>query len=231
MEEGRCLLGPRHKYPVRNPQSKSRCHADRFDDVGWSARYFPVYQSMICANVAGIDLRFETERDLFSPTNLDRGSLAMLSNINFEPNDKVLDLGCAYGLIGIYAAKIIGAERVWISDNDPGAIEYATKNLALNGVEGVKVILSDGFRELRESSFTKIVCNPPYHVDFSVPKHFIEKGFNRLVVGGTMYLVTKRKTWYYNKIRSVFGGARVRELDSYFIFEAVKKSSTYASRA
>ena len=154
----------------------------------------------------------------------------MLSCINFVPDDKVLDLGCGYGLIGIYAAKLIGAGRVWMTDNDPIAVECATKNLSANGVEGVNVALSDGFRELQESSFTKIVCNPPYHVDFSVPKHFIEKGFNRLVLDGALYFVTKRKPWYQNKLRSVFGSVRIREVDSYLVFEAVKRSFTYASR-
>jgi 16S rRNA (guanine1207-N2)-methyltransferase len=186
---------------------------------------------VIRASVSGIELRFETAPNLFSPTKPDRGSLAMLSCIRFEPNDKVLDLGCGYGLIGIYAAKVVGADRVWMLDNDRTAVDYAGRNLALNSVEGVNVVLSDGFRELHEANFTKIVCNPPYHVDFSVPKHFIEKGFNRLAVGGTMYLVTKRKTWYQNKLRSIFGGARIRELDSYQVFEAVKKSPSYAARA
>jgi 16S rRNA (guanine1207-N2)-methyltransferase len=183
---------------------------------------------MIRATIVGIELQFETAPSLFSPTKVDRGSLAMLSRISFEPNDKVLDLGCGYGPIGVYAAKVIGAGRVWMADKDPSAIECAVKNLALNGVEGVTVVMSDGFRDIREANFTKIVCNPPYHVDFSVPKHFIEKGFNRLVLGGTMYIVTKRKTWYQNKLRSVFGGTRVREIDSYLVFEAVKKSFAYA---
>jgi 16S rRNA (guanine1207-N2)-methyltransferase len=151
----------------------------------------------------------------------------MLSCINFEPNDKVLDLGCGYGLIGVYAAKVIGSGRVWMADNDQTAIECALKNRAINGVEGVAVTVSDGFRDIRETNFTKIICNPPYHVDFSVPKHFIEKGFNRLVLGGRMYIVTKRKTWYQNKLRSIFGGVQVREIDSYLVFEAVKKSFTY----
>jgi 16S rRNA (guanine1207-N2)-methyltransferase len=185
---------------------------------------------MIHAVVAGIDLQFETAPGLFSPTKLDRGSLAMLSCISFEPNDKVLDLACGYGLIGIYAAKLIGPGHVWMADNDPTAIECTVKNLALNSVEGVSVVVSDGFREIPEANFTKIVCNPPYHADFSVPKHFIEKGFNRLVLDGAMYLVTKRKAWYQNKLRSVFGGVRVRELDSYLVFQAVKKSFTYAAR-
>jgi 16S rRNA (guanine1207-N2)-methyltransferase len=186
---------------------------------------------MIHANVAGIELQFETEPSLFSPAKPDRGTLAMLSRIKFEPTDKVLDLGCGYGLVGIYAAKVIGGERVWMVDNDQIAIDCAAKNLALNGVEGASVVLSDGFRDLRENNFTKIICNPPYHVDFSVPKHFIEKGFNRLELGGAMYFVTKRRTWYENKLRSIFGGVRVHEIDSYFVFEAIKKSPTYANRA
>jgi 16S rRNA (guanine1207-N2)-methyltransferase len=184
---------------------------------------------MVQANVAGIELQFETAPSLFSPTKLDRGSLAILSCISFEPNDKVLDLGCGYGLIGIYAAKVIGDERVWMVDNDQIAVEYAVRNLAINSVERVSVVMSDGFREIREANFTKIICNPPYHVDFSVQKHFIEKGFNRLVLDGTMYIVTKRKPWYQNKLRSIFGGVRVREKDSYFVFEAAKKSFTYAN--
>lgn len=151
----------------------------------------------------------------------------MLSCISFEPNDKVLDLGCGYGLIGVYAAKVIGAGCVWMADNDQTAIECAVGNRAINGVEGITVAVSDGIRDIREANFTKIICNPPYHVDFSVPKHFIEKGFNRLVLGGRMYIVTKRKTWYQNKLRSIFGGVHVREIDSYLVFEAVKKSFTY----
>lgn len=185
---------------------------------------------MIIETISGVSLRFDTSPHLFSPMSPDPGSIAMLSCLRFEPDDKVLDLGCGWGLIGIYAAKIIGAERVWMVDNDPGATKYATGNLALNRLEGATVVRSDGLRDLRESGFTKIVCNPPCHVDFSVPKRFIEKSFNRLVVGGSLWMVTKRKTWYLNKLRSVFGGARVWEMDSYFVFEAIKKSRTYANR-
>ena len=180
--------------------------------------------------LSGIELRFENASGLFSSEKLDRGSLAMLSCINFETSDKVLDLGCGYGFVGIYAAKLIGADRVWMLDNDPNACECARRNLALNDVGGANVVLSDGFEELQETGFTKIVCNPPYHVDFSVPKHFIEKGFNRLAIAGAMYLVTRRRPWYENKLRSIFGGCRVSEVDSYFVFEAVKKSATYAAR-
>jgi 16S rRNA (guanine1207-N2)-methyltransferase len=185
---------------------------------------------MILTTIFGVELHFETAPRLFSPTKADQGSLAMLSCIRFQPDDKILDLGCGYGLIGNYVAKLIGGDRVWMVDSDPVAVDCAHGNLFLNRVEGVTLAISDGFRNLRETGFTKIICNPPYHADFSVPKHFIEKGFNRLVLNGAMWIVTKRRVWYENKLRSIFGGCRVREVESYFVFEARKTSFTYASR-
>lgn len=117
----------------------------------------------------------------------------MLSRITFEPHDKVLDLGCGYGMVGILAAHHVSPTGVVMVDNDPRAVAVARRNADGNGVPDVTVGLSDGFSGTQETGFTKIISNPPYHVDFSVPKHFIEKGFNRLALGGTMWMVTKRR--------------------------------------
>ena len=61
-------------------------------------------------------------------------------------------------------------------------------------------------------------------------KKFIEKGFNRLRVGGRMLMVTKRRDWYLNKLRAIFGGVRVREIDGYFVFVAEKRGTQYAQK-
>jgi 16S rRNA (guanine1207-N2)-methyltransferase len=179
------------------------------------------------ASVAGVELRFETRPGLFSPRALDAGTLALLSPVRFEANDKVLDLGCGYGLVGIYAAHFMPPAQVYLLDNDQEAVEIARANSALNGVGSVNLILSDGFSGTRETGFSKIISNPPYHADFSVPKHFIEKGFNRLKLGGSMWMVTRRLTWYKNKLKAIFGGSRVREVNGYYVFEAVKTASQY----
>lgn len=183
---------------------------------------------MITTTIKNMDLAFETSDELFSPNDIDKGTLAMLSVAEFTEGDKVLDLGCGYGVVGILAAKIVGPENVVMIDNNPKAVELSKKNAAGNDVEGVKVILSDGFAQLHEKDFTLILCNPPYHVDFSVPKMFIEKGFNRLAIGGRMLMVTKRKKWYQNKLTAIFGGVKVWERDGYLVFMSIKKSATYA---
>ena len=184
---------------------------------------------MIRTELHGLKLIFETSPDLFSPAAIDEGTAAMLRHASIAPGDKVLDLGCGYGVVGIYAAHLTDPSRVWLIDVDPLAVEFAQRNLRLNRVEGTKVVRSDGFNALTETGFTKILCNPPYHVDFSVPKSLIEKGFNRLSIGGTMLLVTKRDLWYRNKLRAIFGGVRVYREASYFVFEAKKLSPHYAN--
>jgi 16S rRNA (guanine1207-N2)-methyltransferase len=184
---------------------------------------------LINTNIKGIDLKFETIPGLFSPHSIDEGTLAMLSVVEFTPEDRVLDLGCGYGVVGILAARLIGGDRVTMVDIDERAVEYAHKNAALNNAAGIKLHRSNGFNDIEDSNFTKILSNPPYHEDFSVPKMFIEKGFNRLAIGGSLYMVTKREKWYRNKLTSIFGGVKVWRIGDYFVFMSVKKGINYAN--
>ncbi|MEA3140592.1 MAG: rRNA (guanine1207-N2)-methyltransferase [Gammaproteobacteria bacterium] len=183
---------------------------------------------MIRASIGDSDVELETDSRLFSPREVDAGTLAMLSCVQFSAKDKVLDLGCGYGVVGIVAAKQIGAERVFMIDNDAVAIEIASSNARINGVDGITVVQSDGFRDFAEIGFTQILCNPPYHADFGVPKHFVHKGFNRLDVGGRLWMVTQRTVWYRNKLKAIFGFVREHSNPPYTVFEATKTSASYA---
>lgn len=178
---------------------------------------------MISAEIKNVSLKFETDPSNFSPNSIDTGTLAMLSAAEFLPNDKVLDMGCGYGVVGILAAKLIGGENVTMCDISESAVKQAKINAELNGVPDIDIKIGDGFSEITDSGFTLILSNPPYHTDFSVPKHFIEGGFKKLAVGGKMIMVTKRLDWYKNKLASVFGGVRVRETDGYYVFISEKR--------
>lgn len=149
----------------------------------------------------------------------------MLSMIDFTSNDKVLDLGCGYGAVGILAGKIIGGENVIMCDISETAIQYSKINAELNQVMNIDIKVSDGYKNIVDNDFTLILSNPPYHTDFSVAKNFIEGGYKRLVIGGRMIMVTKRLTWYKNKLSSVFGGVKVHEIDGYYVFIAEKRSN------
>ena len=219
---------------------------------------------MFTCKIGEIELTFETNKTSFSPLGADKGTLAMLEVANLPQTltaeDKLLDLGCGYGLVGFYAAKLIPPQNIVMSDISKSCIELAKKNAEQNCVpagfqpapkeaeagftpavavglgaephcnRGVKIIHSDGFTNITDSGFTIILSNPPYHADFKVPKHFIEKGFNRLKIGGVMYMVTKRKDWYKNKLTAIFGGVKVFEIGEYYVFRAEKRGARYANK-
>ena len=188
----------------------------------------PVRERELTLEIFDSKLRFITNGGLFSCDEIDYASLLLIKNMPLV-SGSLLDLGCGYGVVGIFAAKIVGAQNVVMSDIDKNSIEFSTKNAANNNVGGVKIILSDGFKSIDDTDFTHILSNPPYHADFSVPKHFIEKGFNRLAIGGCMYMVTKRKDWYKNKLAAIFGGVKIFETDGYFVFRAEKRGMKYSN--
>lgn len=179
---------------------------------------------MINLELNNIKLEFETSDKVFSPSNIDKGTLAMLSQVEFNKNDKILDLGCGYGIVGIFVSKLIGAENVIMCDLSPDAVELSKSNATNNGIIDLQIIQSDGLDNITDNNFSLILSNPPYHVDFSVPKKFIEQSYKRLITGGKMYMVTKRKDWYKNKLISVFGGVVIVEIDGYYVFMAEKRN-------
>lgn len=179
----------------------------------------------------GKEITIETEASLFSPNEADRGTLSMLRHVEFLPDMKVLDLGCGAGIVSLAACCFgVDPHNIVMTDIDPVASSVSLENMKRNGFDGAVVVTGDGLTAVPGSDFDLILSNPPYHTDFKVAKTFIEKGFNRLKIGGKMYMVTKRKDWYKNKLISVFGGVRISEDDGYFVFEAQKRDMSYASK-
>ena len=180
---------------------------------------------IIDVSINNIDLKLNTNDKLFSPRNADAGTLSMLEEIDFSLESKVLDLGCGYGIVGILAAKIIGDDKVIMCDIDDNAINTAKENAVLNDVPNIDILKSDGLKNIHHNDFSIILSNPTYHADFSVPKHFIEAGFYKLILNGKFVMVTKRLDWYKNKLTSIFGGVKVINKNGYYIFISQKRNN------
>ena len=117
---------------------------------------------MLEVEVKGIKLYLQTQPGLFSPNAPDRGTVHMLQHVEFAQEDIVLDLGCGYGLVGIYAASIIPSTHVYMTDIDPEAVAAAAVNLEVNGISGVTVVHGSAYDSVDRSDFTLILSNPPY---------------------------------------------------------------------
>lgn len=169
------------------------------------------------------DYEFHTLDSLFSYKQVDIGTQQMIKHIELQPDSKVLDLGCGYGVVGIWAAHTIGSKNVVMSDVNVAALEMAAENVTINNLEKIRIVQSNGFDNIFDVDFTIIMSHPPYHTDFSVAKSFIEGSYKHLQMDGWLVMVTKRFEWYKNKIHSVFGGVKWIESSGYYVFMAQKR--------
>ncbi|MDW7655655.1 MAG: methyltransferase [Bacillota bacterium] len=171
-------------------------------------------------------LSLTTYPALFSPRGPDAGTMALLQQIELMPEDRVLDLGCGYGLIGLAVAKKLGARSVVMVDIDPVAVAAARHNAEQNDCGDVTIVLGDGPAAALGLTFSLILCNPPYHTDFSVARRLIEQSYRQLETNGRLCLVVKRLDWYRNKLASLFGGVMVKPVGGYFVLTAIRRNQS-----
>lgn len=128
------------------------------------------------AEIGGLQLHMQAEESLFSPEGLDAGTRCMLEAA--ELSAPLLDLGCGSGIVGIYAAKVLGEAEIYLCDISEQAVGCARRNAAANGVEGVQCLCSDGLDALPpEIKFACILSNPPYHAVLQCLKNSLRRVF------------------------------------------------------
>ena len=132
---------------------------------------------------------FHTTWGLFSPEKIDDGSYLLIKNTEVRPDDRILDLGCGYGAIGLALAPETN-EQVHFVDKDFVALEYTKKNSTLNHIQNIETHLSNGFAQIpADHSFTLIVSNLPAKVSKEMYWIFVNDAYQRLAPGGRLYVV------------------------------------------
>ncbi len=111
----------------------------------------------------GHEFHLVSNNGVFSKKRIDEGSFILINSLLSQNiGGKVLDLGCGYGPVGITLKYFFRNINLVMSDVNSSCIELAKKNSQMNNINA-KVILSDGFMELKES-FDWIVFNPPIRI-------------------------------------------------------------------
>ncbi|MCK5732270.1 MAG: methyltransferase, partial [Tenericutes bacterium] len=94
---------------------------------------------------------FKTDNGVFSKSGLDFGSRQLIESVlNIVDYDKVLDLGCGYGPIGIIYKYFNNQSEVTMLDINDRATELSIKNSKINQ-QDVKVINNDGFEGIEQA--------------------------------------------------------------------------------
>ncbi len=169
------------------------------------------------------DLRLESHPGIFSWDAIDEGTQLLLDHLKIKPGERVWDVGCGIGAIGL-AAALAGASQVAMSDVNLLAVAYAQRNAETNGLaDRVSVFAFDGISaEFRKLDF--IVSNPTFHenqvVDTSMADRLIENAPAILTPGGRLLLVANRFLNYDRRMRKYFSQVdRIAETPQYHLLE------------
>jgi 16S rRNA (guanine1207-N2)-methyltransferase len=121
-------------------------------------------------------LHFLVSQDLFSSFQIDVGTrylLRTLDKAGIHCFQKILDLGCGYGPLGLALKSDNNAAVVHMVDRDALAVEFARQNAELNGFGDMQVYGSLGYDGVDEEDFDIIIANIPGKAGETVIASFI----------------------------------------------------------
>lgn len=100
-------------------------------------------------------IQLDIHTEVYAPAE---DTYLLLSAIDVERGEKVLEMGCGSGLISMHMAK--AGAVVTAADIDERAVNATENSAMLNGLD-VRMVQSDLFSDIR-GRFDLIVFNPPY---------------------------------------------------------------------
>jgi 16S rRNA (guanine1207-N2)-methyltransferase len=159
-------------YFAERPRSRSAPHELRF-----------LYRGEL--------LFFRVDRGVFASRALDPGTALLIENLEVGPADRVLDLGCGWGPVGVAAAKAARDGRVVLTEVNRRAARLAEQNLARNRIANAEVRVGPYFEPVANERFDVIATNPPYRVGRPHVLRILTEAPDHLPVGGRLVLVGK----------------------------------------
>ena len=174
----------------------------------------------------GQQLTFLTDAGVFSKKMIDYGSRVLLSVLDFEAGERVLDVGCGYGPLGLTLAKAYGVAATMVDINQR-ALDLAQKNAERNQVSAH--IFQSSVYEKVSGFFDHIISNPPIRAGKQVVHDVIRGSYEHLTEGGDLTLVIQKKQGApsaKSKMEDVFGNCEIVKKDKgYYILRSEKQDA------
>ena len=169
----------------------------------------------------GQTLEFLSRPGVFTFGRFDAGARALVETMTIDPGDRILDMGCGYGSVGIAAAIRSGSTgSVTFVDSNLRALSLAEHNAIANGVSRFAATPSDRIGELSQGSFDVALANPPYYALLTIARHFVKRCSELLRHDGRLYLVSKQAEQSAPILSEHFSRIEVVTRRGYAIFTA-----------
>lgn len=174
-------------------------------------------------SLLGTSMTFLTDSGVFSKKMVDYGSQVLLNNLELEKGQRLLDVGCGYGPLGLTLSKVFGVNATLVDINSR-AIELAQKNAEKNSVTAT--IFQSNLYENVSETFHHIISNPPIRAGKAVVHEVISGAYDHLLPGGKVTIVIQKKQGAPSakaKMEEIFGNCEIKKKDKgYYILESEK---------
>jgi len=138
------------------------------------------------------NLLFRTSQELFSSHDIDTGSKFLLRTLveaDYPKFQRILDVGCGYGALGLTIKSLYPDSAAHLIDRDALAVEYSRQNGEINGLTNVEIYGSLGYDDVPRNDFDLIVSNIPGKAGESVIAYLLQESRYYLVTTGIVAVV------------------------------------------
>ena len=167
-------------------------------------------------------LRLRTRPGVFAHRRVDAGARALLETMTIEAGDRVLDLGCGSGAVGIAAALRADGVALTAIDSSARAIEATQWGCRANQVPQWQTFLDDTGAIDAPGTYDVALTNPPYYSHQRIAEVMVAGCLVALRPGGRLSIVTQKPDWYVRYLEPHVDSLEIRSVRGYDVLLGTK---------
>jgi 16S rRNA (guanine1207-N2)-methyltransferase len=171
-------------------------------------------------------LDFVVSPMVFGAGKMDVGTRLLAERFDHLPDaDRIADLGCGTGALGLVAQRMLSSAEVDFIDESYLAVAATEANYRANigdpANTGARFIAADVLDANPAGLYDLVVCNPPFHqghvVGDGVAWQMFTSAREQIRIGGQLWIVGNRHLEYHNKLARLFSEVRQLASDPRFV--------------